>query len=87
MYKRTLHSFLGLKCQLTTLIKYDDQIWRSVSATDTQTVDVVSSMSPEKFSPFFLTQNCQQTDIVLKEMLGRIRLGNVREDDMLLLES
>ena len=139
---RTLHSFLSLGCQLMSSIKYDDQTWRSITATDTLIVDEVSMMSAElfektdeifracteedkqdkpfgwknillfgdlhqlpsvetpdtpwqvynsplwsKFSPFLLTQNCQQTDPTFKQMLERIRIGDIGEPDILLLES
>ena len=46
---RTLHSFLSLGCQLMSSIKYDDQTWRSITATDTLIVDEVSMLSAESF--------------------------------------
>ena len=47
IYGTTLHSLFGLDCNIETSIKYDDQIWRSVAATDTLIVNEVSMMPAE----------------------------------------
>ena len=47
IYGQTLHSLLGLDCDLKANINYQDQTWRSIASTDTLICDEISMMSAE----------------------------------------
>ena len=47
IYGQTLHSLLGLDCDLKANINYQDQTWRSITSTDMLICDEISMMSAE----------------------------------------
>ena len=74
IYSQTLHSLLGLDCDLKANINYQDQIWRSIASTDTLICDEISMMFaelPEKLNEIFTA--CAKGENQTK-LFGRINV-------------